>query len=181
MFVNMTVDFGGVNYPKPYRKPGKQYIGFVAIFSGCYRAASGKACPGCQNQSLWRFDAPCRYTMKDIRPFVERKMVLFRAVCNPEDTEYYLAYLGGEPMDQDMMELRWVYEDFAKAMNMPNLPLVVFSGYADMESLSLPQRSFVDHYVSYLKLGPYLGDDFKKSDLESGLATENQLWLPINR
>ena len=53
MLVKFEIDFGGVNFPLPYKKEEKVYVGFTAVFAGCKCAMNGNPCPDCQNPSLW--------------------------------------------------------------------------------------------------------------------------------
>ena len=78
MFCNLTVHFGGVNFPTPFKDPEVMYIGFVSVFSGCNRAVMGHPCPDCQNPSLWKHKVKTKFGLEDIVPFVKKKMDLFR-------------------------------------------------------------------------------------------------------
>lgn len=179
MFCNLTIDFGGVNFPTPHKMDGVQYVGFVAVFSGCARAARGNPCPDCQNPSLWDFNAPRRYTIDDMEDFVRAKKKNFDAVFDPIKTKYFLALLGGEPLDQDISELYAVWACMSNVFS-GGFSTVCFTGYPSVESIPPKTASFVLWAVDYLKLGPYLGNEYKKENLSTGLATDNQFWVKIS-
>ena len=180
MFCNLTVDFGGVNFPAPHKDPDVTYIGFVSVFSGCNRAVRGHPCPDCQNPSLWGHNVRTKFNLEDIVPFVRKKMALFRSVQRGKKTLYFYAVLGGEPLDQNMEDLVDVHN--LVEVGMENRPVtVLFSGYPTMSMVNPHVQKYVERRVHYLKLGPYLGNDLKKEGLESGLATENQEWITMNQ
>lgn len=179
MFCNLTVDFGGVNFPTPFKDPNVMYIGFVSVFSGCNRAIHGHPCPDCQNPSLWDYKVPTKFHMNDIVPFVKKKMSLFRSVQKGKKTRYFYTILGGEPLDQELDELAEV--QYLVELGMESSPVsIMFSGYPSLHMVSDEMVDFLHRRVNYLKLGPYLGNKFKKEGLATGLATENQEWLVLN-
>lgn len=178
MFCNMTIDFGGVNFPTPHKKDGIQYIGFVAIYSGCARAAKGNPCPDCQNPSLWDFNTPQRYTYDDWFGFLKQKKQNFDAVFDPSKTQYFLTLLGGEPLDQDASDLFAVWDRMFQIFTQDFLT-VCFTGYPSVDVVPEHVRRFLFSAVDYLKVGPYLGNHYKREGLSTGLATENQFWIKI--
>ena len=92
---------------------------------------------------------------------------------------YFYTVLGGEPLDQSLEELTDVHNLVEIGMgNRP--PTVLFSGYPNLSMVDKQVQDYVERRVNYLKLGPYLGNDFKRGGLESGLATENQEWIVMN-
>ena len=179
MFCNLTVDFGGVNFPAPFKDPEVMYIGFVSVFSGCNRAVMGHPCPDCQNPSLWKHKVKTKFGLGDIVPFVKKKMDLFRSIQKGKRTMYFYTILGGEPLDQSLEELTDVHNLVEIGMG-SRPPTVLFSGYPHLSRVDKQVQDYVERRVNYLKLGPYLGNDFKRDDLESGLATENQEWIVMN-
>lgn len=180
MFCNLTVDFGGVNFPLPYKKPNTIYIGFVSVFSGCTRAKAGHPCPDCQNPSLWEHVVTPQFCKEDITRFVSRKMKIFREIHKHSNVVYFYSILGGEPLDQLAEELEEIHKMVQQGVGHP-IPTVLFSGYPHLTLADRRVQDYVAVRVNYLKLGPYLGNQHRKLDLSSGLATENQEWLVINK
>lgn len=176
MFCNVTIDFGGVNFPTPHKEDGIQYIGFVTVFSGCLRAAKGNPCPDCQNPSLWDFNSVQRYTLDDLKVFLQGKKRNFDSVFDVSRTQYFLALLGGEPLDQNPDELYGAWYQMVQVFGY-NFFTVCFTGYPSLEAIPKAAVPFIRDTVDYLKLGPYLGNQYKREGLSSGLATENQYWV----
>ena len=176
MFCNVTIDFGGVNFPTPHKEDGIQYVGFVAVFSGCSRAAHGNPCPDCQNPSLWDFNSVQRYSVADLKEFLQRKKKNFESVFSAPRTRYVLALLGGEPLDQSSDELDSVWYQMVRVFG-HGFQTVCFTGYPSLDAIPRASVPFVRDTVDYLKLGPYLGNQHKRTGLSSGLATENQYWV----
>lgn len=184
MFYNISVDFGGINYPAPYIEDDKIYIGFVSIFSGCNRALCGKPCPNCQNPSLWYHKVdPSLHPMNLVRldSFMRNKITRFTSLYDNKRVQYYYTILGGEPIDQDPNELLKVQNTIIQSFpeNM-NVPTILFSGYNDLKNISKTMKNYIKNNITYLKLGQYLGDKYKKNNLSSGLATENQRWYKVS-
>lgn len=191
MFAKLTLDFGGVNFPLPYKEPDKLYIGFVSVFSGCRRALRGNPCPDCQNPSLWNgvpiqrtADVGSQYVpatkLSEIESFVKKKTELFKGINTP--VEFFYCVLGGEPLDQHYMALEVVQNMVIRGTN-KQLPTVLFTGYSDYQSPEIDPNviQYIKDRVDYIKVGPYLGNDFKKDNLETGLATENQRWIKLSK
>lgn len=169
MLTKFSVDFGGVNFPLPYRENDRVYVGFTAVFSGCRRALSGNPCPDCQNPSFWgRLDWD-GYTHDWIVDYARKKYERIIAI-NP-DTRFFYCVLGGEPLDQDERELIIVHNNVMKGCGR-KIPTVLYTGY-DTFQASAYARNFAD----FVKVGAYLGDKHRKTGLSSGLATENQRWM----
>ena len=162
----MTIDFGGVNFPFPYREPDKVYVGFTAVFSGCWRAMNGNPCPDCQNPSLWGNLDWNGDTYEWIEEYVRKKCALLT------DVELFYCVLGGEPLDQDAKELETVHRRVMTACGR-QIPTVLYTGYDEAPK---PVAGYVEQYVDYLKTGAYLGDKYKVKGLSTGLATKNQKW-----
>ena len=144
------------------------YVGFCSIFSGCRRAGAGNPCPDCQNPFLWlglEWDGDIHGWIRD---FVRRKYRNLVAV-NPS-IEFFYCVLGGEPLDQDERELEIVHNHVMNGCGR-KIPTVLFTGYDSWQG-----SSYVRDFVDYVKLGPYLGNEYKKENLPSGLATVNQRW-----
>lgn len=189
MFAKITVDFGGVNYPAPYKDPNKLYIGFVAVFSGCRRALRGNPCPDCQNPSLWS-GVPIQKTLNWgdeyipspavtlIESFVRNKYRNFRDISTP--VEFFYCVLGGEPLDQHPMALELVHTQVERGCAC-RLPTVLFTGYSDYKdpAISSGVQEYIEKRVDYIKVGPYLGNQYKRDDLQTGLATANQQWIKL--
>ena len=173
MLAKLDIDFGGLNFPLPYKKPDKLYVGFSAVFSGCKRAMAGNPCPDCQNPSLWQGLDWNGDRHEWIEPFVQKKYRLLQEI-NPE-IEFFYCALGGEPLDQSLAELEAV-RDAVMAGCGQRIPTVLFTGYSDVPVQML---GYVAERVNYLKTGTYLGDKYKHTGLSSGLATENQRWIKI--
>lgn len=189
MFVKITVDFGGVNFPAPYKDPDKLYIGFVSVFSGCRRALRGNPCPDCQNPSLWA-GVPIQKTLNWgdeyipasdvvlIESFVRKKYENFKNITAP--VEFFYCVLGGEPLDQHPMALEIVHNQVVRGCN-HQLPTVLFTGYPSYQDPAIDPMvlDYVKERVDYIKVGPYLGNQYKEDNLETGLATRNQQWIKI--
>ena len=189
MFAKLTIDFGGVNFPLPYREPDKLYIGFVSVFSGCRRALRGNPCPDCQNPSLWSGVAIQKTLnwgdayvpaekLSEIESFVQKKTQLFSSINTP--VEFFYCVLGGEPLDQHHMALEVVHQMVIRGSN-KQLPSVLFTGYNDWHDPEIDPNviQYIEDKIDYIKTGPYLGNAFKKENLETGLATENQRWQKL--
>ena len=168
MLAKFTIDFGGINFPLPYKKEGKVYVGFMAVFSGCIKAMNGNSCPDCQNPSLWNGLEWNGCAHEWIQDFVREKYERLTAV-NP-DIQFFYCVLGGEPLDQDERELKIVHQHVMNGCGR-KIPTVLFTGYETWE-----KSDYVRRFVDYIKLGPYLGNKYKKENLTSGLATVNQYW-----
>lgn len=182
MFYDITLDFGGVNFPKPYKRPDTTYIGFVSVFSGCSRAMMGSPCPDCQNPSLWSWDCKSRFeSMNDVTSFVHKKASLFNMITAGKEVQYFYAVLGGEPLDQDAVALSVVHQAVRFGISC-DIPTVLFTGYPSLNDIRIHPnvRRYVTDNIDYLKVGSYLGDAYKVEDLESGLATSNQYWVRIS-
>ena len=171
MLVKIDIDFGGVNFPAPYRKPNTLYIGFVSVFAGCKRALAGKPCPDCQNPSLWSGLAWNGDKHAWIADFVRKKCELLKGI----DAELFYCILGGEPLDQDERELKIVHRHVIQGCGR-KLPTVLYTGYS-----SIPPQvaGYVKAEIQYLKIGEYLGDAQREEGLPSGLATRNQKWVRL--
>lgn len=189
MLYDVNIDFGAVNFPKPYYKKGKAYIGFVSVFSGCNRAMNGKPCPQCQNRSLWFHDlhgAAKISNTDEAYAFVKKKMNIFAGLYDNRDIQYYYTILGGEPLDQRVSELQEVEFSVRKAIKDTNtiidlntIPTIMFSGYDNLKKVSSDMKNYIINNVTYLKIGRYLGNKHRKEDLDSGLATANQRWIKV--
>ena len=182
MFYDLTVDYGGVNFPKPSRSQDTTYIGFVSVFTGCNRAISGNPCPDCQNPSLWGLDCKPRFTSMDsVTAFIRKKVDLFNKINVGKKVQYFYAVLGGEPLDQDAVALSIVHQAVRSALP-GQVPSVLFTGYQSLNDGRIDEnvKRYVLEKINYLKLGPYLGDDCKVENLDSGLATPNQYWTILN-
>ncbi len=167
MFSRITIDYGGINFPLPFRDPEKVYVGFVAIFSGCKRAIQGNPCPDCQNPSLWDF-GNCGNVGR-IESFVRKRYMNISRIA----PEFFYCVLGGEPLDQSVEELRLVH-DFVERGCGQKLPSVLFTGY-----YKIPHgyENYIRKRIDYVKIGPYLGNSKREDNLPSGLATRNQEWI----
>lgn len=189
MFAKITLDFGGVNYPAPYKDPNKLYIGFVSVFSGCRRALRGNPCPDCQNPSLWAgvpITSNTKGGLEDITStnltlitsFVQKKFENFKSINTP--VEFFYCVLGGEPLDQYSASLSAVHNAVMRGCN-KQLTTVLFTGYPSYKDPSIEPGviDYVKECVDYIKVGPYLGNSFRKDNLETGLATENQQWIKL--
>ena len=168
MLAKFDIDFGGINFPLPYKREDEVYVGFTAVFSGCKRAIRGNPCPECQNPSLWSgldWDGNIHGWIRD---FVRKKYRNLFAV-NPS-IKFFYCVLGGEPLDQDERELEIVHNHVMTGCGR-KIPAVLFTGYDSWQG-----SSYVRDFVDYVKLGPYLGNEYKKENLPSGLATVNQRW-----
>ena len=173
MLIKFDIDFGGVNFPLPFKRRDKVYVGFTAVFAGCGRAGAGSPCCDCQNPSLWlglEWDGTTHDWVKD---FVEKKYKTLLSV-NP-GIEFFYCVLGGEPLDQDERELEIVHNHVMSGCGR-KIPTVLFTGYDSWQS-----SSYVRNFVDYVKLGEYLGNDYRKENLPSGLATENQRWEKVTK
>ena len=182
MFYDVTVDYGGVNFPKPHRKKDVIYIGFIAVFSGCNRAVSGNPCPDCQNSSLWEHACKSRFdSIKDVTAFVHKKVSIFDGISAGRAVKYFYAVLGGEPLDQEADDLRIVHRAVRSGLERP-VPSVLFTGYSSLNQngISDGTKRYVLEQINYVKVGSYLGDAYKVDGLESGLATANQRWIIVN-
>ncbi|MBR0076493.1 MAG: 4Fe-4S cluster-binding domain-containing protein [Synergistaceae bacterium] len=171
MLAKFNIDFGGVNYPLPFKKQNKIYVGFVAAFAGCKRALNGNPCPNCQNPSLWdglEWDGDIHAWVRD---FVRKKYINLSSF-NPEINFFYCV-LGGEPLDQNERELEIVHNHVMNGCGR-NIPTVLFTGYDSWQ-----HSEYVKNFVDFIKLGAYLGNDKRKNNLPSGLATVNQRWERI--
>lgn len=190
MLYDVNIDFGTVNFPKPYQDRNTVYIGFTSIFSGCNRALSGKACPNCQNSFLWFHDMTAHgkiTSAKDAYIFTKRKMDKFTGLYSDRKIQYYYTILGGEPLDQPVSHLEEVQQSIYNAIKDSNpmidtindVPTVMFSGYDNLRKVSSKMKNYIINNVTYLKIGRYLGNRHKKDNLPSGLATENQKWIKV--
>ena len=189
MLYDVNIDFGGVNFPKPYYQKGKVYIGFVSVFSGCNKAMAGRPCPQCQNRSLWFHDlhgAQKIHNTQEAYQFVRKKMNVFAGLYDNKDIQYYYVILGGEPVDQKVSDLedvefqvRKAIKDANSIVDLNSIPTVMFCGYDNLKKVSLDMRNYIINSVTYLKIGRYLGDKHRKTNLDSGLATENQRWIKV--
>lgn len=172
MLVKFTIDYGGVNFPLPYKIEHNVYVGFCSIFSGCKKAMSGNPCPDCQNPSLWEglnWNGDMHGWIKE---FVRKKYQ--RLVTINPDIEFFYCLLGGEPLDQDERELEIIHHHVMQGCGR-DIPTVLFTGYDSCE-----ESRYVKGYVNYIKLGSFLGNSYRKNNLPSGLATVNQRWQEIN-
>lgn len=98
--------------------------------SGC----KGPYCQGCHNVTLWDFDRgrPWKERMEEVKNLIEKPLV--KAIW----------VLGGEPLDQDEVELKLFLLtlcDFKK-------PILLFTRRTVV-------KEWVERYVDYLKLGPF--------------------------
>lgn len=172
MLAKFTIDFGGVNFPLPYKKKDKVYVGFCSVFAGCRRAINGNPCPDCQNPSLWLGLDWDGNAHEWIRDFVKTKYENLMAV-NP-DIQFFYCILGGEPLDQDERELEIVHQHVVSGCGR-KIPTVLYTGYDSYQN-----SEYVKKYVDFIKLGEYLGNSYRKKNLPSGLATVNQHWEKIS-
>lgn len=182
MFYDLTVDYGGVNFPKPYKQQDTLYIGFIAVFAGCNRAINGNPCPDCQNSSLWNPRCKSRFdSIKDIATFVRKKTSIFDSISSGKPVKYFYAVLGGEPLDQDADDLRTIHRSVREGLNR-SFQSVLFTGYSSLNQVGINEdaKRYVLDQINYIKVGSYLGDSYKVDNLESGLATANQYWVIAN-
>ena len=182
MFYDITVDFGGVNYPKPMKQDDILYIGFVSVFSGCNRAMMGHPCPDCQNPSLWQ--PVCRPKFQDldaVSAYIRKKVDLFDQVSANKTVQYFYAILGGEPLDQDVLALKIVHKIVRDSIP-HEIRSIMFTGYPSLDHALIGSdiRRYVEEQIDYLKVGAFLGNDHKIEDLESGLSTPNQYWIDLS-
>lgn len=174
MFYDMSIDLG-LNYPKPFKKANKSYVGILSVFSGCLRACAGMPCKDCQSPHLWQNLSPV-LSLDEVDTFLKHKANVFSCL---ENTIFYHVIIGGEPLDQTVSELDNIHMRVKKYLP-NNSPLVLFSGYDTISDVDPAVGAWVKNNVTYLKLGHFTGNDTKVSDLPSGLATANQLWIHFN-
>jgi hypothetical protein len=174
MFYDMSIDLG-INYPKPFKEPDVAYVGILSVFSGCSRACAGMPCPDCQSPHLWS-NLPPVMSLDKVESYLKHKSTIFSYLDN---TEFYHVIIGGEPLDQTVSELDKI-STLVKKYLPDNSPLVLFSGYDTISDVDPSVGSWVKDNVTYLKLGRFTGNATKVSDLPSGLATPNQIWVHLN-
>lgn len=176
MFVKIELDYGGVNFPLPYKEQGGFYVGFISVFSGCRRAIEGNPCPGCQNPSLWNFtDLPMGDT-DFLKKYVSGRVERLRHVAS--DTQFFYCVIGGEPLDQAVGDLYSVHDVVMEGIG-EDVPTILYSGYENLADVDKNVLSYVRNKIMYLKLGAFLGLPYRKQGLKSGLATENQRWIRV--
>ena len=170
MFSRITIDYGGINFPLPFRED-KLYVGFVAVFSGCKRAIQGNPCPDCQNPSLWSFENGG--DINNVESYIRKR---FRNIFRiAPEIEFFYCVLGGEPLDQDVRELELIHDLVEQGCGC-KLTSVLFTGY---DEIPCKYEDYISRRINFVKLGPYLGNDKRENNLPSGLATRNQQWKVI--
>lgn len=111
--------------------------------SGCKRK-----CEGCHNSELFDFGSGNPFDLRMIDAMKE-KMFFFDAI----------SILGGEPLDQDEVEMRVLSKELRKVF--PKKELWLFTGY---NFSSVPE--WIWQYYDYVKVGSYM-ETLKKEGFPS--------------
>lgn len=112
-------------------------IGISVWFQGC-----SLHCKGCHNQQLWPFEG------MNISP-LELVDQIQRTVKVNKDMYDYIAILGGEPLDQDNIQL-WL---FLQQLNEFDLPVILWTGYSLKD---VPNHLINTGRVDYIITGAYI-------------------------
>jgi anaerobic ribonucleoside-triphosphate reductase activating protein len=130
---------------------------FEIYLSGC----NGKPkCSGCYNKELWDFDVGEEYTLKYFGK-LQQKIYRFKNIIDS------IIILGGEPLDQDLLDFYYFTED----MKSFNKILWLFTRY-ELSEIDLKILNQFD----YIKTGKYLPKMKCENNIQYGiqLSTSNQ-------
>ncbi len=135
MFIRHEIDYGIDGL--------EDTVNIKLVFSGCARAQAGNPCEQCHNSFLWSFDGP---------PFEQSFSDLENALKQWKRMEIFfnaMILLGGEPLDQDITEVKQIIEKVREFF--PTLPVMLYTGYDKDTFLEWPLRN----EVTWVKTGWY--------------------------
>lgn len=156
-------------------------LGLALIFSGCRRAKlTSGACPGCFSTSFWNFLDPevGQKALEELSAWLKK---ITRNGRRFSDLYSYVTFTGGgEPLDQTLKHLSEVASVIRSAA--PSIPIIIYSGYDELNSIPRSSLLFVGETANYLKLGSYIQDLLvTKGKTKHALPTSNQFFLKLVR